>query len=53
MRRIGAPASCAVSISASPLRATVVSTSVNPSSSRTRKAFTKRSLVSWIKFGVI
>ena len=38
---------------ASPLRGTSVSTSVKPSSSRTRYAFTKRSLVSWIRLGVI
>ena len=38
---------------ASPLRGTIVSTSVKPSSSRTRYAFTNRSLVSWIRFPVI
>jgi hypothetical protein len=37
---------------ASPLFATVVSTSVKPSSSRTRYAFTKRSLVSWMSVPV-
>jgi hypothetical protein len=54
MRRISPPAVCAAPIrSRAALPPIVVSMSVNPSSSRTRNALTKPSLVSWIRLGVI
>ena len=52
MRRIGVPAAVAAPSRSPAALPIVVSTSVKPSSSRTRKAFTKRRRVSWIRFGV-
>ena len=51
-RRIGAPAAAAAASSASPARPIVVSTSVSPSSSRTRNALTKCARVSWVMWAL-